>query len=327
MRGIRWVFGLFVAVAAIWSVYWWVGERALQTATADWFVRMASEGRTASYSALAVEGYPSRFDMTVTEPRLADPATGTGYSAPFVQLVTLSYTPWHVILALPPEQRLTWDGGAATLRSAKMQASVVVKPQPSVPLERFTLVGSDLDLRADAGPALLVKTLRLAARALPGEADYELGLDLLETSPEGDLHDRIAQSGLPPAIDEIRVDAVARISAPLDRAAPETRPRIVSLDVKSASLRWGPVTLSASGTLTADAEGRAEGTLALVLEGWRAALDAMTKSDVIDARNAGSIIGAAGMMAKGKRLELPLTFAGGRTRLGIFPLGDAPRLR
>ena len=324
---VRWLVGLVLVLAVVWSGYWWVGERALTQATERWFARMTAEGKTATYAALDLHGYPSRFDLTLTEPRLGDPATGVSYAAPFVQLLTLSYTPWHVILALPPEQRIEWPGDGATLRSAKMQASVRVSPISSLPLDRFVLVGDGLDARSDAGMAATAETLRLAV-ATAGEADYRLGLDLLKLAPEGTLRDRLGASGLPAVIDEVRLDAVATLTAPLDRFAAEAQPRLDAVDVKSATLLWGPVSLSATGTVRAGAQGLAEGTMTLSLKGWERAIGALRDAGLIDARTAPTILAAARMMAGGgDGIDLPLTFANGRTTLGIFPLGAAPRLR
>ena len=328
MRGtVRWLTGLALALAVAWSAYWFVGERALARGTAAWFARMASEGRTASYAALDVKGYPSRFDVTLTEPRLGDPASGVEWSAPFVQLLTLSYTPWHVILALPDEQRMTWPGDGATVRSAKLQASVVVKPVPSVPLDRVVAVGEGIDLRTDGGLAVTAETARVALRALPGANEYELGLDLLNLSPDGTLRDAIAGAGLPGVVDEVRADAVATLSAPLDRTAPETRPQLARLDLRSASVAWGPLTVSATGSVVPDAQGLAEGTVTMQVTGWRAGLAAAKDAGLIDARTASTLATAAGMMAKGDALSLPVTFADGRTSVSLFPLGPAPRLR
>ena len=92
MRGLIW---LTVILAGLWGGWWLVGSRGVEAAARGWFDAEVAQGRVATYETLAVRGFPSRFDVTVTAPRLSDPARGIGWQAPFVQVFSLSYKPWH----------------------------------------------------------------------------------------------------------------------------------------------------------------------------------------------------------------------------------------
>ena len=82
---------LIVTLAALWAGYWFVGAAGVKAGFAVWFDARQSEGWQAEYSDLSVKGFPNRFDTTLTDPALADPATGLAWSAPFVQLFALHH--------------------------------------------------------------------------------------------------------------------------------------------------------------------------------------------------------------------------------------------
>ena len=101
MRALVWV---VIAVAVTWGGYWFVGARALETGAQAWFQAQTEAGLVAERSDLSVSGFPNRFDLTVTDLRLADPDAGFGWTAPFVQILSLSYKPWHIIAAFANQQ-------------------------------------------------------------------------------------------------------------------------------------------------------------------------------------------------------------------------------
>lgn len=98
MRALLWFTGI---LAILYSGYWFVGQKAMKSGAEAVFANAVRQGLFAENRGIAVEGFPSRFDLTVTEPRLGNPRTGLEWQAPFLQILTLSYTPWHVIAAFP----------------------------------------------------------------------------------------------------------------------------------------------------------------------------------------------------------------------------------
>ncbi|HSF64747.1 MAG TPA: DUF2125 domain-containing protein, partial [Paracoccaceae bacterium] len=101
----RWLLWIVVAAATLWSGYWFAGSRALERGAVQAIAMQAAQGFV-SQADVSVQGFPNRFDLTLTEPRFGDPARGLVWEAPFAQLFALSYKPWHLIAAFPPEQRL-----------------------------------------------------------------------------------------------------------------------------------------------------------------------------------------------------------------------------
>lgn len=321
---------LVLALATLWGGYWFIGSRALERAASGWFQAQGGNGLVAGMESLSVAGFPSRFDLTVNEISLADPATGLAWTAPFVQVLSLSYKPWHVIVAFAPEQQLATPFEVLTLASGKLQASVVATPRTALPLDRTRLIGDDLRLASSLGWSIGVKTLRLASRRLSAEGDrHEIGVEALEIAPDAIFLAGIPS--LPATIEQARLDADLTFSAPLDRFAGDARPGLTGIDVKSLSLIWGPLSVGGSGQLAADSNGFAEGRITLNLKNWRQMVPVGVALGWFTPEVAPTWENMLDMLARQsgdpENLDLPLTFRNGRMSVGPLPMGPAPRLR
>ena len=69
MRFILWL-GLTLGV--LWGAYWFVGSQAIEAGAGQWVADMQAQGLTVEQDGIAVSGFPSRFDLTVTRPSLED---------------------------------------------------------------------------------------------------------------------------------------------------------------------------------------------------------------------------------------------------------------
>ena len=103
MRALLWI---VLAAAGVWSGYWWVGSGAIEREVTAWFKQQALAGMEAQNDSVIVRGFPNRFDLTVEGLSLADPATGLGWKAPFVQVFSMTWKPWHLIAAMSPGQQI-----------------------------------------------------------------------------------------------------------------------------------------------------------------------------------------------------------------------------
>ncbi|MFT7060349.1 MAG: hypothetical protein ACJASV_002866 [Pseudorhodobacter sp.] len=328
----RWLIRLIVLLSAIWAGYWFVGSRALEAAARDWFAAAPSNGFEASYQDLTVLGFPNRFDLTVTQPRFTDRAQDIRYEAPFLQLFSLSYRPWHLIAAMPPEQRLTLPGDALTLRAAKLQASLVVEPSTALALDRLVVIGDALSLVSDSGLSLQAETVHFATRQDPTrENAHELGLEITALRPDPGLMRKAQAADLPEVIEKLNARILVDFTAPLDRTAAQTRPQIAALDIRDSRATWGDISVSAEGTLQPDALGFAEGQVTLRLTNWEKALQAAADLGLVAPDSLASLRNAAQFLvqqsSEAGQLDLPLTFGAGQMRFGPFTIGPAPRLR
>lgn len=119
----RWIFAILV-VCLGWSAFWLWEARALRHAYDGWAQDLRDTGWQVQHSALRVRGYPTRLDLTLTDPQLINPL-GTRWQAPFVQVLGLSYQPGHHIIVWPQEQTLTYQGTRYQINSEGLRASVV----------------------------------------------------------------------------------------------------------------------------------------------------------------------------------------------------------
>lgn len=323
----RALIAVIVVAFAAWSGWWFVASKAGRAGAETAFAALQAQGWQARHSGIEVQGFPNRVDLTITEPALSPPMSAWGWSAPFVQLFALSYKPWHVIAAFPPSQTLQTPMGEAQLQSEKLQASVVVTPDTRLGLERGQIAGETLSLQG-AG-SWKVDALSGAVHKNAAEANaYDLGLTLTGITPDPALTGMLPHGLLPETLPVLHLDALAGFTAALDRHAPETRPELTHLNLRELRSEWGPVKLHLSGQLTPDAEGFAEGSLQLRMEGAATLIEIMGAAGMIAQKDMRNLSFAVKAMSGGKdSVTLPLNFARGRMTLALFPVGPAPRLR
>lgn len=318
---------LTVAVVLLWAAWWVAGWQAIERGTRAWFAAEEAAGREAGAAALGVSGFPLTFEVAATDLRLADPAAGTGWALPLVQLSIPAWTPWRLAAVLPPSQRITAGGEAFVLGSDLLTARLDLAPRLSLPLERTEVQAEALALHAAPGPILTLDRLTATTETVAGDAAQQrVTLDASGiAAPSLDL----ATAGLPEKLQSLRLEAVARLGAPLDRHAAEAPIALRSLDLTELRLDWGELGLEASGRLTVDAAGLPEGRIDMALTGWRKAITVAVALGLIhpDAAQTWERVGTMlSAPSGGERLPLPLVFTAGRMSLGPLPLGPAPRI-
>lgn len=321
MRGLLWITGV---LAALWGGYWWVGSSATEQAAVQWFADQQAQGYNARYETLGVQGFPNRFDLTVTGLHLADPARGLGWDSPFAQVFAMTWKPWHLIAALPGGQTFTLPDQNVTLDGTELRGSLLLVPGPDLALNEIVATGEALRLTSTAGWSLGADKAVLSTRQHPTPLNtHRLGLQISGLAPDPAF---ASAAGLPAQLDEVHLDALATFSAPIDRHSGETRPRLTQLTLTEAHLNWGGLKLSAQGNLAADATGFAAGQIDLRVEDWPALPQLLTAMGVISPDFAPTLAKGLAAFAKGdpQVLTLTLTAKDGRMSLGPFPLGPAP---
>ncbi|HEX9858135.1 MAG TPA: DUF2125 domain-containing protein [Paracoccaceae bacterium] len=322
-----------LGLALLWGGYWFMGSRALERGAENWFAAQQARGFIATRDSLSVRGFPNRFDLTVEGLHLEDPARGYGWIAPFAQIFSLSYKPWHLIAALPPEQTFRTPRQDIALTSARLRGSLIVKPGPALTLDRIAVMGEGLAAQSTEGWHLAAATARFATRQDAAQTNaHQIGIEILGLAPDPALMRVLSgQATLPPEIELARLDATAAFAAPLDRHSLETRPALTALTIREGLIRWGTLGFFARGSIAPDAQGLAEGRIDLRLENWRLALAAARAIGLITPETAPTLERALALLAQQSGtpevLELPLSFQAGRMSLGPIPLGPAPALR
>lgn len=324
MRFLLWV---VLGLGVLWGAYWFVGSSALDREVNAWFDTQAASGRLVGRDSVSVAGFPNRFDVTITAPYLVDEASGWGVKTPFLQLLSMTWKPWHVIAVLAPTQELTSPSGRVLSVISEVWASLQLRPGLDLALDQVVVDAKSITVTSD-GLSMAAGRIELAAAA---DATRENGLRLGLQADDLTLDPSIAAlvPDLGPVISDVHLDATVQLSRPVNRhLTPEAEVKAVHLS--EARLAWGDLALSAKGDLTRDADGRAEGEIALSVAGWRQLPDALVALGAMPASMAPWVTRALTLLAAGAsdpdQLEVPLTFAGGRMALGSLPLGAAPML-
>ncbi len=326
MRALLW---LVLAAAGLWGGYWWVGSTSVEAGVTAWFDRQAQAGRVAQNEGVVVRGFPNRFDLTVKGLNLSDPATGLGWQAPFVQVFSMSWKPWHLIAALSSGQVIVMRDQSVTVDGVGMKGSLQLHPNGGLGLYESRIEAADVSVASDLG--WRVGAARIFGSTLEvGTAAHRLGLSVLELTPDAAFLAAVKGSDLPGVINRLHLDATAQFTAPLDRLAQQTQPRLTELTLADARLIWGALQITATGGLKAGPDGLAEGEIAVKVAGWRRLPGVIAALGVVNPQMEPSMTRALDVMAQAgadpEVLQFVLTCAKGQMSLGPFPLGPAPRL-
>lgn len=327
MRALIWI---VLAATAVWTGYWWVGASQIESGVKAWIA--AQPPGVVSTSGVEVHGIPNRFDLTVSDVVLADPAKGVQVTSPFVQVYAMTWKPWHVIAALPSGQVITLPDQRVTVTSDDIRASVQV--HPSTALALYELVGEahGLVLNSDAGWQVgVASTVASAMEDATRANSYRLGVKVAGIAPGAALMQALATTDLPKLVDEVFVDADAVLTAPLDRNAAQTKPQLNALEIADTRVTWGALKFSATGTLTAGPDGLAEGEIALRVEGWKRLPPILVALGLVKPDVAPTVERMLGIVAAQggdlEMLQIKLICKDGGMVLGPLPLGPAPRMR
>ncbi|KAF0116708.1 MAG: hypothetical protein FD150_220 [Rhodobacteraceae bacterium] len=329
---------LLVVATALWSGYWFVGSNAVRQGVEDGFANAAAQGLVAEKSGLTVAGFPNRWDVTIDGLRLADPATGIGWQAPFAQVFAMTWKPWHVIAALPPEQVVTLPDQAVTVTSSDLKASLRAKPSTDLTLAEARVAGTSLALASDLGWTLALGDFTLGLRAEPalGPAGYELGFDLAPLTPDPAFVTAVKAvtipdlpaSDLPATVESLWGSIYLTFSAPLDRHVGKAKPYLTRIEINQLNLAWGQLAATANGLIEADGNGYAAGNVTVTVTNWDRLPAILVAAGLIKPDVAPTVARGMGALAAQspdlKVLSLTLVLKDGRMSFGPFPLGPAP---
>lgn len=324
---------LLILAAIGWFAWWWIAAGAQKTALTAWFDERREAGWQAEVAAIDVAGFPNRVDATLTEVALADPISGWAWDAPRLAIYQILYKPTEAIIVWPEEQRIAAPGARATVRSEAMRASFAFAASEALTLQRNSFEIRSGAIAADAGWTAGLDYYNHHIRPSTGDLGpnaYEFVAEANRLRLPDFVRRLIDPSGtLPVAIETIRIEGAAAFDTPLDRYAFEReKPQFTALTLLPSEGVWGDLSLRMSGSVRADASGRAEGSFDIAAKNWEEMLDAAVASGAItrslsDALKLG--LGFVARLSGGRNtLDVALTFEDGFTKIGPVPLGPAP---
>lgn len=325
----RFLILVVTVLAGLYGGYWFIGRAAVANGATALVSDLQARGWDVSYAGMATMGFPSRFDTTVTDLAVTDPATGAGWQAPLFQVFALSYRPNRVIAVWPETQVIALPGQDVTVTAADLRASAAVNASTDLALDAVTVEGEAIALASDLGwTAALVRGLFAFRAAGPGPADYDLFTEATDLTLPAGLTARIDPYGtMPGVVAMLRIDSGLTLDRPLDRHL-TGQAALRGVNLREMQLNWGTVTLTGNGTLTIDEAGVPDGRITLGVRNWERLIALAVAAGVLDAGLAPTIGNVAtALAAGGDTVSLPLSFQGGFMALGPLPLGPAPRFK
>lgn len=323
---------LIVVATLLWGGYWFVGAKTTETALQNWFEARQADGWLAEYSDIKTRGFPNRFDTTITDLELADTRAGLAWTMPFFQILTLSYTPNHIVVAFPHEQTIATPTEKFRLTSDTMRGSVVFKPKTSLELDRTSFELSNLAIASNQGTSTRITSGQFATRQGVQPMSHDIYFDATEMRLSQPMLRMLDPAGrLNDTFEQVRLDMTVQFDKPWDRFAIEAaRPQPANIDLKTFHAQWGELTFQAAGTLEVGPSGLPTGTIDIRAKNWRDMLRVATDSGLISASAAPTIENmlavAAGMKGNPETLDAPLSFRNGTLYFAGLPLAPAPRL-
>jgi hypothetical protein len=321
---------LLVTLTVLWSGYWFAGSSLIRGAAEDWFAGQTGPDLVAVNTGLRVAGYPNRFDMTVDGLKITDATRGLGWQAPFVQVFAMTWKPWHIIAALPPDQVVTLPDQQVAITSDGLRASLRARPAIDLPLAAVIVESGKVSATSTLGWSVGADKAVASVVANAASANaYDIAADVAGFAPDPTLLLQLVPDGsLPPTIAEIRLRATATLTAPLDRNAGRIRPQLMAVDLTDMLVTWGDVTLTASGRIAPDPQGLAAGRIDFTVTNWRRIVPLMVAAGVVKPELARTVETMLASLAQqsgdAEVLKLPLVLTEGWMSMGPLPLGPAP---
>lgn len=326
---------VFALVAAtLYGGYWFVGRSQIQERLALALEEADAGAYDVSYDSLKTRGFPSRFDTTITEFEFTDPATGTHWSAPFFQLLALSYRPNEVIAIFPPQQMFSVAGSDVTLLTDDMRASGKVRANAALSFMDATVTMDNPRFQMADGAELAMANLLAATRLTPDtEASYDVFLEANTIALPQVLRGQIDPGFLQPEfIQNLRFDSVATLSAPVAFNSPDPSPTAFeTLTIKELALSWGEISFSAIGDLTTGLEGLPSGSITVSARNWQTAIELALANGMLEENRRFLVTEIIRNLDETPHIQdtltLTLSITDGRVSLGGLPIGTLPALR
>jgi len=322
----KWMFKLLLLGSALWSGYWFIGAQAQEEAYTSLIESSRASGWIVESESLGVQGFPNRFDTSLTGLNFQSPDGDWGWQGESFQIKALSYQPNHVIAVWPGEHVLRTPGGNASFTSAQLRASLVLSAKNNLPLERLQLEGSEIAVVGSPQWTANIGNLNTALFQNDTIATrYRLGVALTDITPPSDLMSLLG-SALPEHINELRLSAQLDFDRAIDRHgfANGTPPKPVTAVIEPSRIVWGPSTLEVEGELRAAANGFIEGYLSFDVLGWQPLYEVFSEASSMSTPNKLTLKRALDGASNGQNLVFTVNFENGEASIGPFTIGPAP---
>ncbi len=322
------VLGLAVAAHGL-GWLWLTG--AITVSFSDWVAQQRARGWEVEHALPARGGWPFTARLTVPGIRIAGWTGGVPqgfvWEAERLDLAIAPPRLDRLMLAARGAQRITAGAVSVPYTAERVQAVVALDAGPLPRPAELTLEG----LRA-ATPDGPLNAERIHARLAPGGAEGEPGLGLRVEARQVSLPPwpEVAAFGPDLALAALEAVLVGPPPPPLPMTPRERaevwRANGTTLDLRAATLRWGPLVGELRMALRLDAALQPVGTGQLSVERPGEMVAALAAVGAIPARTAMTAAAVLGMIARvpeaggAPRVEAPVGIEGGALTLAGIPM-------
>lgn len=324
---------ILVAVALLWSLYWFAAGYGLRAGISGWFQAQSERGWQADFSGISTSGFPLAHATQLDHPALADPATGAAWRADWLVIESPAIWPGRQTLFFPQTpQRLSYLDRTVVVTADGAQARLFLAPGKALELEELAVEAGDWLINDETGPVMAAKALTLSMVQGEVPETYRFEIDAPEFAPGLSLRQMISSNmALPDSFEALQLQMTVAFDRAWDRSAlEERRPQPRRIALKLADAHWGALRLRAAGELDVDEAGIPTGDVTFKADNWREMLQMAQSARALSpqaAQGAERVLGMfAGLGGNPDALEVTLSFRDGLVTLGPLPLGPAPRL-
>ena len=313
-----------VALSLIWSGYWYLGGRAHRETVVEQIERAEANGWKITHSGVELNGFPNRFDTTITELRMESPKGDFVWEAPSLQLLTLSYRPNHLIAVLPDKQRFLTHGNAVDLTSQGMNASIVVSDPDNLNIERFVFEISQAEFESSTGWKGTVDGALLAVRK--SERDPK-EIDVAVRFRSNDARDTGEPIKSTTATGEASIQASRELGLNMCK---DGYAEIQRIDFTEFRLSRNQSEVVVAGSLAFDSQGVSDGQLDIAIANGRLLVEEAVEAALINANvaaNIGTMLSLLALTsADPASVTAPISISNGRAGIAGIGLYDVPRI-
>ncbi|MCY3878453.1 MAG: DUF2125 domain-containing protein [Rhodobacteraceae bacterium] len=259
---IRIMIAVTIVASLIWSGYWFYGSSLKRRTIENVIAELNEPGRRVGYSNITLRGFPNRFDLTIQDPFYEDAAIA--WSAPFLQVLSLSYQPYRFVFAFPDLQRVEWRGKAVDVTAESMRASLSLHYRERPELGAFIIEAEGIEFSGTSGWRHQFGNSLAAIQQSDGtENSYDLALRTRHHPGEAEPLPGNTTAAILANMTAVELDMDVTFDRAIDAefcTGPE--PLLTDLALTHASLRWPQSGIDLSGEFT-NQNGGLTGTLTI----------------------------------------------------------------
>ncbi len=325
--------------AAGWTAFWHYVAGTVLDDIADWKAEHKADGWTVDLGAVTTGGFPLSLTVRADAVRLAGPAAASPWQwdAPGMTATLHFWDPGRIAVSAPGTHRIVAGGRRFAAELAGAEA-ILARGPDGIDAAEWTV--SAPILTGPGGPVASARALdgRMAVLAPhgggePGAAQKSYGFALRLRALELPAGLRLPPGG---AIDRVSVEGAVRdlpaAEGPVRGYLESWREGGGVIELRSAALERGPLTIAGNGTLALDRDLQPEGAMTVDVAGIDEMIGLLKRTGTIDvvqelALRAALALGIGGSAAGDGRIRFPVSLQQRTLRIGSLRVVKLPPVR